>query len=171
MLIRSFPHALPRKRILHPSVPCPSAAFFGFSATHMGAMDSRTLASNRELPPCRIRLPRQERVRPHDSDSCGQVEKLLGQFRPFAFILVFEEHEGVLPILGPHPLQPGLQGRLVVIGASQTQIAPIGGRHGRNHQLVILVGNAHCRPGSRSNPKTSSSNHDAWRNSAPPGIP
>src|SRR5258707_14216236 len=74
-----------------------------------------------------------------------QLQKPLRHLWPLTFILVFEEHERIPPVLFPHPLYPCLQLCIAIFGPPQPQIAPISGRHERNLQSVLGLGEAQRR--------------------------
>src|SRR5687768_7884106 len=92
----------------------------------------------RRQPPNQGRTERgrqnQDPVPSRISDDSGgrilsdELQKMLRQLRPLAFIFVFEEHEGVPPALFLHALGPRSQLGIAVVWPPQPQVAPIGGR-------------------------------------------
>src|SRR5262245_38862374 len=75
----------------------------------------------------------------------AQCEEPPGHLWAFAFLLVLEEHERVLPGLPAHSFHPSLQLRVAIIGASQPQIAPIRRRNEGDLEIVFRFGNAQYR--------------------------
>src|SRR5215469_10465584 len=71
-----------------------------------------------------------------------QLQISLRHSRPFAFILVLEEYEGIPPALFLYPIHPHLELPIVVVGSPQAQIAPIRGRHKWNLKVVLGVRDA-----------------------------
>src|SRR5437867_4585204 len=75
-----------------------------------------------------------------------QLEKPSGHLRPFAFLLVLEKDEGILPVLLTHALHPRLQLYIAIVRPPQSQIAPIRRRYERNLKIVFRFGYAQRRP-------------------------
>src|SRR6266481_3563410 len=51
---------------------------------------------------------------------------------------MFEEDEGVLPVLGLYALHPFLEVRIAIVGAAQAQVAPV--RRGYEGYLQVIFG-------------------------------
>src|SRR5207302_2983959 len=76
------------------------------------------------------------------SELLAQLQKSLGHLRPFAFLLVLEKDERVLPVFLAHALRPRLQLRIAIVRPSQSQITPIRCRYERNLKIIFRFGDA-----------------------------
>src|SRR5437764_340306 len=71
-----------------------------------------------------------------------QLQETRSQLGAFAFVFMLEEEEGVAPRLLLELLRPVAEVAVVVLGAAQAEIAPIGRGDERDFQLIVRFGDA-----------------------------